>query len=55
MAEGLDRHDAVHAIGAVLAGYLHDLLRQPESEPDPNPGYYAELEQLTAESWRRSG
>jgi hypothetical protein len=55
MAEGLDRHDAVHAIGSVLAGYLHDLLRQPESEPDPNPGYYAELEQLTAESWRRSG
>ena len=29
MAEGLDRHDAIHAVGSVLAGHIYDLLRQP--------------------------
>ena len=64
MSEGLDRHEAVHAIGSVLAGYVNDLVRdiksggdQVETEPggDPHAGYFAELEALTAEEWRRSG
>ena len=59
MAEGLDRHEAIHAIGSVLMGFIHDLMKQTEThgEPagDPNQAYYAELESLTAESWRRSG
>jgi len=58
MAEGLDRHEAIHAIGSVLVGYINDLVRKAKSEtsPAPQPGnnaaYFAELEQLTAESWR---
>ena len=28
MSEGLDRHDAIHAIGSVLAGNIHDLMRK---------------------------
>jgi hypothetical protein len=64
MSEGLDRHQAVHAIGSVLAGYINDLAREAkserergdvESDADPNQAYFAELESLTAEEWLRSG
>jgi len=59
MAEGLDRHEAIHAIGMILMEFISDLMKQPDSEqperrPDPNRPYYAALEELTAESWRRS-
>lgn len=63
MSEGLDRHEAVHAIGSVLAGHINDLMReiksggdyvQPRSDRDPNEDYFAELEALTAEAWLRS-
>jgi hypothetical protein len=60
MSEGLDRHDAIHAIGSVLAVHINDLLREaksgkPPSGKDPNEAYFAELERLTAKSWRQSG
>ena len=57
MSEGLDRHDALHAIGSVLAEHIHDILTRPEAtaEPNPNVAYYAALEALTAEGWLRSG
>ena len=57
MSEGLDRHDAIHAIGSVLAMHMHDLISQPEAAPntDPNDAYYAELERLTAKDWLQSG
>jgi len=55
MEEGLDRHDAVHAIGSVLASQVYDLLKTPEQQTDPNAAYYSELRQLTAGSWRASG
>lgn len=51
MAEGLDRHDAIHAIGYVLSGHIYDLLKGEIVEEDPNPAYFAALEKLTAESW----
>ena len=53
MDEGLDRHEAIHAIGSVLMGNMLDLVKSPGSGGDPNPAYFAELERLTAESWRR--
>jgi hypothetical protein len=55
MAEGLDRHDAIHAIGSVLAAHIYDLLQgeSVDEETDPNPAYYAALAELTAESWLR--
>jgi hypothetical protein len=57
MSEGLDRHDAVHAVGSVLVRHLHELLSRGDlaAGSDPNRSYYAELERLTAEGWRRSG
>jgi hypothetical protein len=53
MSEGLDRHDALHAIGLVLAEHLNDLLANPEAAigEDPNLAYYEALEQLTAQDW----
>ena len=53
MDEGVDRHEALHAVGSVLMGHLRRLLRDeiPE-DPDPNLVYYAELEQLTIAGWR---
>jgi hypothetical protein len=57
MDEGLDRHDALHAIGSVLIGHMNDLMSRPvpASQADPNLGYYADLDRLTAQSWQRSG
>jgi hypothetical protein len=63
MGDGLDRHEAIHAIGSVLAAHMNDLVREARSNashdnsgssPDPNLRYFAELERLTAEKWRRS-
>ncbi len=51
MAEGLDRHDAIHAIGYVLSGHIYDLLKGEIMQMDPNPAYFAALEKLTAKSW----
>jgi hypothetical protein len=53
MRQGLDRHEAVHAIGSVLMGYVLDIAETPPADGDPNPRYFAELEALSVESWRR--
>ena len=55
ISEGLDRHDAIHAVGSVLAGHINDLMRGSDPGGDPNSAYYAELDQLTAKKWLRSG
>jgi hypothetical protein len=57
MSEGLDRHEAIHAVGSVLTGHIHDLVRRGElkADEDPNTAYYAALAALTAEEWLRSG
>jgi hypothetical protein len=53
MQQGLDRHEALHSIGSVLAAHMHSLF-QDELPPhdDPNVAYFAELAQLTPQSWR---
>lgn len=52
MNEGLDRHDAIHAIGSVLATRIWEIM-QPDDDPeaDPNEPYDAELAKLTAQRW----
>lgn len=52
--EGLDRHDALHALAWVLVDHMPSLLSDGGLPEDPNTMYYKELEQLTAERWRRS-
>ncbi len=55
--EGLSRHDAVHAIGSVLAVQVYDALKgeQPDVGKDLNEVYATELRKLTAKSWRDAG
>jgi len=49
--EGLDRHDAVHAIASVLAAHLHDIIQGHSPEADPNEPYYQALEKLSIATW----
>jgi hypothetical protein len=53
--EGLTRHDAIHAVGCVLAEHLHDVLHNEIPEADPHAQYFSALQELSAESWRNSG
>jgi len=50
--EHLDRHDAIHAIAGVLVNYMFALM-QGEDGGQGNEEYYAEIEKLSAEKWRR--
>ena len=50
-SEGLDRHDAVHAIGSVLAEHVYDIIQGNSPEGDPNEPYYQALGKLTVETW----
>jgi hypothetical protein len=53
MVEGLPRHDAIHAIGLVLAERLFAGLREEGQPADLNAEYLEKLNRLTAESWRK--
>jgi hypothetical protein len=55
-SEGLTRHEAIHAIGMVLAEHIYHVLKnQAGQSPDMNQPYLDQLRQLTAEQWRQSG
>ena len=54
MDAGIDRHEAIHAIGWVLIEFIRDLMKAPELGSEPNAQYFAALERLTVEDWRRS-
>ena len=51
MRDGLSRHDAVHAIGLVLAEYMFDLMKHGAKEKDVNAAYDRQLEELSAKDW----
>ena len=53
LAGGLDRHEAVHAIGSVLAKHMFKMLKASEGS-NQNEAYCGDLERLTAERWRSS-
>src|SRR3989442_3758952 len=51
--EGLSRHDALHAIGSVLAADLYELMQESsEATGDSYRRYLEQLQKLTAKSWR---
>ena len=52
LAGGLDRHDAIHAIGCVLMEHIWNLSNKPKPEGDPNKQYFDALDAFTIESWR---
>ena len=51
--EGLSRHDALHAIGSVLAADLYELMQESsEATGDTYRRYLDRLQKLTAKHWR---
>ena len=51
--EGLSRHDALHAIGSVLAADLYELMQaSSEATGDAHRRYLDRLQKLTAKNWR---
>ncbi|MCK5619120.1 MAG: hypothetical protein KAJ17_06960 [Candidatus Krumholzibacteria bacterium] len=52
MAEGLDRHDAIHAIGSVVSRHMYDMLHNDSPGNVLPDSYYQELACLTAVGWR---
>jgi len=52
MGEGLDRHDAIHAVGSVLAKYLWEVGTGRNKSPNFSDDYFEEVSRLTAQKWR---
>ena len=52
LTEGLDRHEAIHAIGSVLVGQVWELMRQGAKTPEFPKPYVQALRALTTSSWR---
>ena len=50
LRQGLNRHDALHAIGAVLAEDLVEVIRA-ERHPEDMRRYHRRLRKLTARRW----
>jgi hypothetical protein len=51
--EGLNRHDALHAIGSVLAADLYELMQESsEATDDAYRRYLDRLQKLAAKNWR---
>ncbi len=53
IAEGLDRHEAIHALGIRIAKQLFDVTTTQDNDRTSIEAYFAEIEALTAEGWRR--
>lgn len=51
MNEGLDRHEAIHAIGSVLSEKLFAVMSGEDVKGDINVDYVEKLKSLSAESW----
>ena len=52
-SEGLNRHDALHAIGSVLAENLYELMQEEQDVTGERYRRYLErLQRLTAQNWR---
>lgn len=53
IAEGLSRHEAVHAVGSALAGQIYAALNGETAKSSPADDYKVAVERLTADRWRR--
>jgi hypothetical protein len=51
--QGLSRHEALHAVGAVLSGDIYELL-QHNDRSGFRQRYRRRLEKLTAKRWRKN-
>lgn len=50
--EGLDRHEAIHAVGWVLVGFMNEVMQN--EVPFAQDDYNAAVENLTAANWLAS-
>jgi hypothetical protein len=48
-AEGLDRHDAIHAVGSVMAKHMFAIVQEGQSFDEA--AYAADLGELSAKRW----
>ncbi len=53
LEEGLDRHDAIHAIASVLVNHLFDMVHGEDASRAQDI-YFAEVAELTAAQWLHS-
>ena len=54
MSEELSRHDALHAIGSVVAEHLYELVQKTKDDPKTiQTQYNAAVERLSAKGWRQ--
>ncbi len=51
MREGLDRHDALHAVASVLAEQMWNAMNKPQEGGSLPDAYYQGLEALSASTW----
>ena len=51
MKEGLSRHEAVHAIGSVVAQHIFDMLKMKGTPETSRARHYAAVERLTRAKW----
>jgi hypothetical protein len=54
-AEGLSRHDAIHAVGSVLVIRLQALMREGARAQFEVEAYFQDLRSLSAEGWLQKG
>lgn len=54
-SDGLDRHEAVHAMGSLLMEHARDPMNRSRSAKESEQLYVNALKELTADSWRSSG
>jgi hypothetical protein len=54
MTEGLDRHEALHAVGSVLAEHLWGIMKEQTEESASSENYYRGLSELTVKKWRET-
>jgi hypothetical protein len=54
--DGLERHEAIHAVGMVLTEHLHGVMTTDgEVSPALHAPYFERLKRLSVEEWLRSG
>ncbi|MEW6352648.1 MAG: hypothetical protein AB1646_26680 [Thermodesulfobacteriota bacterium] len=51
LAQGLDRHEAIHAIASVLMEHMRILVQEKPTGPDPHERYFQDLKEMTADKW----
>ena len=49
LAEGLERHDAIHALGSVMAKHMFGIMKEGQAFDDA--AYTRDLDALSAERW----